>query len=138
MRRIDTFRQFQYPTPPLHVRGEHIEQAHRLLDVARALAAIHEALTAGTETSRTRDTRPAATAALDYGLSQRALIAVSSRADDIAELNYPPPLHAHPQRPADSRPTVRAVVRQAVRDLRTAPTPPPTDPPANPAVAEME
>jgi hypothetical protein len=50
-------------------------QAYRLLDVARALTAIHGAA-AGTETSRTRDTDPAA-AALDYGLSQRALIAVS-------------------------------------------------------------
>ncbi|SCF89946.1 hypothetical protein GA0115259_1044411, partial [Streptomyces sp. MnatMP-M17] len=39
-------------------------QAYRLLDVARALAAIHGAVTAGTETSRTRDTGPAA--ALDY------------------------------------------------------------------------
>ncbi|MEV0449876.1 hypothetical protein [Streptomyces sp. NPDC050600] len=46
-------------------------QAYRLLDVARALAAIHVSVTAGTETSRTRDT---AAAALDYGLSQRALI----------------------------------------------------------------
>ncbi|WP_234025773.1 MULTISPECIES: hypothetical protein [Streptomyces] len=61
-------------------------QAYRLLDVARSLAAIHGAVTAGTETSRTRDTGPATAAALDYGLSQRALIAVSSRADVVAEL----------------------------------------------------
>ncbi|GAA3381277.1 hypothetical protein GCM10020367_71930 [Streptomyces sannanensis] len=40
-------------------------QAYRLLDVACALAAIHGAVAAGTETSRTRDTGPAAAAALD-------------------------------------------------------------------------
>ncbi|MFB6986110.1 hypothetical protein ACFC0C_40965 [Streptomyces sp. NPDC056178] len=61
-------------------------QAYRLLDVARALAAIHGAVTAGTETSRTRDTDPAAAATLDYGLSQRTLIAVSGRSGDVAEL----------------------------------------------------
>jgi hypothetical protein len=61
-------------------------QAYRLLDVARALGAIQAAVTAGTDVSRTRDTGPAAAAALDYGLSQRALIAVSSRAEDVAEL----------------------------------------------------
>ncbi|MGW0211534.1 hypothetical protein ACWDZ8_39390 [Streptomyces sp. NPDC003233] len=61
-------------------------QAYRLLDVARALTAIHDAVAAGTETSRTRDTGPATAAALDYGLSQRALLAVSSRAEDVAEL----------------------------------------------------
>lgn len=33
-------------------------QAYRLLDVARALSAIHGAVTAGPETSRTRDTDP--------------------------------------------------------------------------------
>ncbi|MFE7428074.1 hypothetical protein [Streptomyces sp. NPDC057545] len=74
-------------------------QAYRLLDVARSLTAIHGAVTAGTELSRTRDTGPAASAALDY--------------------------------PA----TVRAVVRQAVRDVRTAPPPPAADPPADPTVA---
>ncbi|MFH9656423.1 hypothetical protein ACH4MN_35270 [Streptomyces anulatus] len=52
-------------------------QAYRLLDVARALAAIHDAIAAGPGTSRTRDSDPAAAAALDYGLSQRSLIAVS-------------------------------------------------------------
>jgi hypothetical protein len=52
-------------------------QAYRLPTVARALGAIHDAVAADTPTSRTRDTAPAATAALDYGLSQRALIAVS-------------------------------------------------------------
>lgn len=58
-------------------------QAYRLLDVARSLTAIHEAVTTGTETSRMRDTGPAAAAALDYGLSQRALIAVSGRTGDV-------------------------------------------------------
>ncbi|MEW1725081.1 hypothetical protein [Streptomyces sp. NPDC093109] len=61
-------------------------QAYRLLDVARALAAIHDAVAAGPEMSRTRDTDPAAAAALDYGLSQRALIDVSSRTDAVTEL----------------------------------------------------
>ncbi|MFI9041764.1 hypothetical protein [Streptomyces sp. NPDC053726] len=32
---------------------------------------------------------------------------------------------------------VRAVVRQAVRDVRTAPPPPPDDPPADPALAAL-
>ncbi|MGX1480314.1 UNVERIFIED_CONTAM: hypothetical protein RKD50_009122 [Streptomyces canus] len=54
-------------------------QAYRLLDVARALTAIHGAVTAGTETSRTRDTAPTAATALDHGLSQRALTAVTGR-----------------------------------------------------------
>ncbi|MCL3998222.1 hypothetical protein [Streptomyces lavenduligriseus] len=39
-------------------------QAYRLLDVACSLAAIHGAVIAGTETSRTRDSAPAAAAAL--------------------------------------------------------------------------
>ncbi|MFF1360238.1 hypothetical protein [Streptomyces sp. NPDC058297] len=61
-------------------------QAYRLLDVARALAAIHGAVTAGTEVSPARDSDPGAVAALDFGLSQRALIAVSARSGDVAEL----------------------------------------------------
>ncbi|MEU8764709.1 hypothetical protein [Streptomyces sp. NPDC048659] len=61
-------------------------QAYRLLDVARALAAIHDAVTAGPETSRTRDTDPGTATALDYGLPQRALIAVSGRTDTVAEI----------------------------------------------------
>ncbi|MEU7649227.1 hypothetical protein [Streptomyces huasconensis] len=40
-------------------------QAYRLLDVARALAAIHDAVTAGPGLSRTRDTDPGTAAALD-------------------------------------------------------------------------
>ncbi|MCQ9177949.1 hypothetical protein KMT30_02600 [Streptomyces sp. IBSBF 2953] len=47
-------------------------QAYRLLDVARTLAAIHGAVAVGTETSRTRDSGPAAATALDYGLSPRS------------------------------------------------------------------
>ncbi|MFG2334913.1 hypothetical protein ACGFMM_35660 [Streptomyces sp. NPDC048604] len=49
------------------------------MDVARALVAIPGAVAAGTEMSRTRGTDPAAPAALDYGLPQRALIALSGR-----------------------------------------------------------
>lgn len=70
---------------------------------APALAAIHGAVTADTETSCTRDTGPAAAAGLDYGLSQLALIAVSSRADVVAKLDHPPPRHARPQRPPGPR-----------------------------------
>ncbi|MFH9677520.1 hypothetical protein ACH4L5_35365 [Streptomyces sp. NPDC017405] len=76
-------------------------QAYRLLDVARSLTAIHGAIAAGTETSRTRDSAPAAETALDYGLSQRALIAISRRADVVAELTA-----ASPRSPtAASRPS---------------------------------
>ncbi|MFI5689940.1 hypothetical protein [Streptomyces sp. NPDC051636] len=78
-------------------------QAYRLLDVARSLAAIHSAVAAGTETSRTRDSAPATAAALDYGLSQRALIDVSGRSSDVAEPDHPPPRHARPQRPSGPR-----------------------------------
>ncbi|MCX5346112.1 hypothetical protein [Streptomyces atratus] len=111
-------------------------QAYRLLDIARALAAIHGAVTAGTETSRTRDSEPAAAAALDYGLSQRALIAVSSRTGEVAELiTRRLSTLAHSGLQALDIATVRAVVRQAVRDVRTAPPPPPAEPPADPTVA---
>ncbi|MFE7045155.1 hypothetical protein ACFU9X_38785 [Streptomyces atratus] len=78
-------------------------QAYRLLDVARALGAIHGAVTAATDPSRTRDSDPAAAAALDYGLSQRALIAVSGRTGDVAEPDHPPTRHARPQRPPGPR-----------------------------------
>ncbi|MFF1690727.1 hypothetical protein [Streptomyces sp. NPDC058254] len=109
-------------------------QAYRLLDVARALAAIHEAVDAGTDVSRTRDTDPAA---LDYGLSQRALIAVCGRMDDVTELIT---CHlaalAHRGLNALDEQTVRTVVRQAVRDVRTAP-PPPADPSADPVLAAL-
>ncbi|MET7519495.1 hypothetical protein ABZS88_40090 [Streptomyces sp. NPDC005480] len=111
-------------------------QAYRLLDVARALAAIHEAVAASTALSRTRDTDPAA-AALDYGLSQRALIAVSGRMDDVTELIT---CHlaalAHSLHALDE-PTVRTVVRQAVRDVLTAPPPALADPSADPVLAAL-
>ncbi|MFJ3762479.1 hypothetical protein [Streptomyces sp. NPDC090080] len=113
-------------------------QAYRLLDVARALAAIHSAVAVGTELSRTRDTGPAAAVALDYGLSQRALIAVSGRADVVAELiTSRLAALAHSGLQALDEPTVRAVVRQAVRDIRTAPPVPPVKPPADPTVAAL-
>ncbi|MGQ7754790.1 hypothetical protein ACUN29_41295 (plasmid) [Streptomyces sp. WC2508] len=78
-------------------------QAYRLLDVARSLTAIHGAVAAGTEMSRTRDTDPAAAAALGYGLPQRALIDVSSRTDAVAENHHPPTRLARPQRPPGPR-----------------------------------
>ncbi|MGC5359575.1 hypothetical protein ACPXCS_37190 [Streptomyces sp. DT190] len=82
--------------------------------------------------------QPAAAAALDYGLSQRALIAVSSRADVVAELiTRRLATLAHSGLQALDTVTVHAVVRQAVRDVRTAPPPPPADPPADPAVAAL-
>ncbi|MFB6812811.1 hypothetical protein [Streptomyces sp. NPDC056387] len=113
-------------------------QAYRLLDVARSLAAIHDAVTAGPELSRTRDTDPGAAAALAYGLSQRALIAVSGRTDTVAEIiTRRLAALAHSGRQDLDTATVRAVVRQAVRDVRTAPPPPPTDPPADPTVAAL-
>ncbi|MFJ3099560.1 hypothetical protein [Streptomyces hydrogenans] len=113
-------------------------QAYRLLDVARSLTAIHGAVAVAAETSRTRDTSPTTAAALDYGLSQRALIAVSSRADVVAELiTHRLATLAHSGLQALDEPTARAVVRQAVRDVHTAPPPPPADPPADPAVAAL-
>ncbi|WP_405638623.1 hypothetical protein OG543_30320 (plasmid) [Streptomyces sp. NBC_01178] len=113
-------------------------QAYRLLDVARALGAIHGAVAASPGLSRTRDSNPAAAAALDYGLSQRALIAISGRADTVAELiTRRLATLAHSGLQALDEPTVRAVVRQAVRDVRTAPPPPPAGPSADPALTEL-
>lgn len=113
-------------------------QAYRLLDVARALAAIHDAVGASPETSRTRDSDPSAAAALDYGLSQRALIAVSGRTDAVAEIiTRRLAALAHSGLQALDTATVRAVVRQAVRDVRTAPPPAPAEPPADPAVTAL-
>ncbi|MFB7919181.1 hypothetical protein [Streptomyces sp. NPDC056061] len=113
-------------------------QAYRLLDVARALAAIHDAVTADPDLSRTRDTDPGSAAALDYGLSQRALIAVSGRTDTVAELiTRRLAAIAHSGLQALDEATVRAVVRQAVRDVRTAPPPAPAEPPADPTVAAL-
>ncbi|MEE1805396.1 hypothetical protein [Streptomyces sp. BE133] len=111
-------------------------QAYRLLDVARTLAAIHDAIATGADPSCTRDTDPAA--ALDYGLSQRALIAVSGRSSDVAELiTRRLTTLAHSGLTALDEPTVRAVVRQAVRDIRTAPPPPPANLPADPTLAAL-
>ncbi|MFJ4577429.1 hypothetical protein ACIP4W_39985 [Streptomyces sp. NPDC088846] len=114
-------------------------QAYRLLDVARALAAIHSAVAAGTDPSRTRDIADPAAARFDYGLSQRALIAVSGRTGDVAEPEITRRLAtlAHSGLQALDEPTVRAVVRQAVRDVRITPPPPPADPPADPALTEL-
>ncbi|MEU2578856.1 hypothetical protein ACIP3B_36450 [Streptomyces anulatus] len=113
-------------------------QAYRLLDAARALAAIHDAVAAGPGLSRTRDTDPAAAAALDYDLSQRALIAVSGRTDTVAQLiTRRLAALAHSDLQAIDEPTVRAVVRQAVRDVRAALLPPPAGPPADPSLAEL-
>ncbi|MEW2497507.1 hypothetical protein AB0942_28825 [Streptomyces nodosus] len=113
-------------------------QAYRLPDVTRALAAIHGAVAAGTKTSRTRDTDPAAVAALDYGLSQRALITVSGCTDDVAELiTRRLAALAYSGLQALDEPTVRAVARQAVRDVRTAPPPSPASPSADPNVAAL-
>ncbi|WP_215105803.1 hypothetical protein [Streptomyces sp. McG3] len=89
-------------------------QAYQLLDVAHTLAALHDAVAADPGTSRTRDSNPAAAAALDYGLSQRSLIAVSSRTDTGAQfLNHPPTRRARPQRPPSPRGTDRARRRPA-------------------------
>ncbi|WP_260334505.1 hypothetical protein [Streptomyces beigongshangae] len=72
-------------------------QAYRLLDVVRALGTIHDAVTAGPETSRVRDSDLAAAAAFDYGLSQRVLIDGSSRRRHGAD--HPAARHARSQRP---------------------------------------
>ncbi|WP_406004708.1 hypothetical protein [Streptomyces sp. NBC_00987] len=113
-------------------------QAYRLLDVARALAAIHDAVAAAPGPSRTRDSDPGAAAALDYGLSQRALIAVSSRTDTVAAvITRRLATLAHSGLTSLDEPTVRAVVRQAVRDIRAAPPPQPADPPTDPTVAAL-
>ncbi|MCX4869724.1 hypothetical protein OIC43_45990 (plasmid) [Streptomyces sp. NBC_00825] len=112
-------------------------QAYRLLDVARALGTIQAAV-ADTDLSRMRDTDPAAAAVLDYGLSQHALIAVSARPSDIADLitnRLAALAHSAPQAPDPA--TVRAVVRQAVHDIRTTPPPAPDEPPTNPTPAAL-
>jgi hypothetical protein len=109
-----------------------------LLDVARALAAINDAVAADPGLSRTRDTDPDGAVALDYGLSQRALIAVSGRTDAVAELiTRRLAALAHSDLQALDEPAVRDVVRQAVRDVRTAPPPAPVEPPADLAVAAL-
>ncbi|OEJ93130.1 hypothetical protein [Streptomyces thermolilacinus] len=76
------------------------------------------------------------TAALDYGLSQRALVAVSARSDDVAALitRRLAALARSGVRGLDEA-AVREVVRQAVHDVRTAP-PVPAGPPSDPLAAE--
>lgn len=87
----------------------------RLLDVARALAASHDAAP-----------------------SQRALIDVSGRTGDITELiTRRLATLAHSGLQTLDTATVRAVIRQAVRDVRTAPPPPLAEPPADPTVAAL-
>ncbi|MFE1408741.1 hypothetical protein ACFW5D_35280 [Streptomyces sp. NPDC058770] len=99
-------------------------QAYRLLDVAHALGTIQAAVTAGTPVPRMRDTTPPPAAVLDYGLSQRALIAASARSCDVADLiTRRLSALAHSGLRALDEPTVRAVVRQAVRDVRARPGP---------------
>ncbi|UDM05471.1 hypothetical protein [Streptomyces longhuiensis] len=113
-------------------------QAYRLLDVAHAQAAIHGAVTASTDPSRTRDTDPVAEAALDYGLSQRALVDVCARRGDVAQLitRRLATLTHNGENPLDE-PAVREVVRQAVHDIRATPSPPPVCPSADPALAAL-
>ncbi|MCX4784496.1 hypothetical protein [Streptomyces sp. NBC_01264] len=113
-------------------------QAYRLLDVARGLGAIQAGVAAGTLVSRTRDSTPVAEAALDYGLSQRALIAVAARSGDITELitGRLAALTRDGAQDLDAA-TVRAVVHQAVRDVRATPPEPPDAPPADTGVAEL-
>ncbi|MCX5166362.1 hypothetical protein OOK39_45945 [Streptomyces sp. NBC_00264] len=102
-------------------------QAYRLLDVARALAAIHDAVAAAPDLSRTRNSAPAAAAALDYGLSQRALIAVSSRTDTVAAvitrrlatlahsgLTSPQPTHSASSTPATPGPSLLVDIHDSV------------------------
>ncbi|MFB8272912.1 hypothetical protein ACFC96_40875 [Streptomyces sp. NPDC055955] len=111
-------------------------QAYRFLDVARSLAAIHRAA-AGTEMSRVRDSDPAAAAALDYGLSQRALIAVSARRGDVAELiTRRLATRVHSGLRSLDEPTV---VRQPVRDVRTSSPslPAPAGPSADPTLTRV-
>lgn len=95
-------------------------QAYRLLEVARALAAIQGAVTAGTGLSRMRDRLPhgASATALDYGLSQRALTAVSTRTSDLADLITTRIAALTRTAQALDEPAVRTVVRQAVHDVR--------------------
>ncbi|MGW1189268.1 hypothetical protein [Streptomyces sp. NPDC002559] len=57
------------------VLAARVRDAH----AARALAAIHRAVTTGPETFRVRDTSPGTADALDYGLSQRTLVAVGGQ-----------------------------------------------------------
>ena len=94
-------------------------QAYRLIAVARAAAVIDEAVAGAVSVSRTRDTGTETGAGLDYGLSQRALLAVSARSGDVAAMIAArlTALTADSTRglPAD---TVRDVVQHAVDAAR--------------------
>ncbi|MFB8000382.1 hypothetical protein ACFC4G_47500 [Streptomyces sp. NPDC056002] len=97
-------------------------QAYRLFDVSRSLAAIHDAVTAGPACLARETPNPGTQAALDYGLSQRALIDISSRTDAVTELiTRRLATLARNGLQALDEPAVRAVVRQTVRDVRNAP-----------------
>lgn len=75
--------------------------------------------------SRTRDT---ANTVLDFGLSQRALLAASARTGDVAELiSGRLAALAGGSAGVDSD-VERAVVRQAVHEVRTTPAPRPLPP----------
>ncbi len=94
-------------------------QAYRLLTVARTARAVHSAVRdALPPVSRTRDT-PA-----DYGLSQRALLAVSGRTDDVADhiAHHMTALALSGAQPPDDD-AVRDAVRRAIEDVRATPAP---------------
>ncbi|MCZ4101063.1 hypothetical protein [Streptomyces sp. H39-C1] len=76
-------------------------QAYRLLDVARALAAIHDAVTAGSGTSRTRDTSLIAAARLRPVPARPDRRLQPYRRDHGAD--HPPARHTRPQRPEGPR-----------------------------------
>ncbi|MEU3720141.1 hypothetical protein [Streptomyces californicus] len=66
------------------------------------------------------------------------MIAVSDRTDAVAEIiTRRLAALAHSGLTALDEPTVRSVVRQAVRDVRTTPPLAPAQPPADPAVAAL-
>lgn len=95
-------------------------QAYRLLGIARAAGVIRAAITAadpaGPDGSRMRDSVPGngdgtdVAVDFDFGLSQRALQAVAGRGLDVD--------------------AVRAIVHQAVHDVRPGPAPGPGEPTA--------
>lgn len=85
-----------------------------------------------------RGTDPAAAAALAYGLSRRAPDRrLHPRRRCRGLITRRPATLAHSGLKALDEPTVRALVRQAGRDVRTAPPPPPADPPADPTLTEL-
>ncbi|MFJ8314241.1 MULTISPECIES: hypothetical protein [unclassified Streptomyces] len=118
-------------------------QAYRLLDIARAADVILAAVTAADPAglSRMRDTAEdsAATVAgavVDFGLSQRALLAVAGRVEDVADLitrRLAILTQSSGSQSVDAD-AVRAIVHQAVHDVRNAPPPPAALPTTSPAV----